>query len=681
MSLNVHSWSTTASTNASADSGINWAEGMLPGTVNDSARGTMAAISRLYKDANGTLATTGSSNAYLLTSNSDHASLSAGLIVSITANHTNTGAATLNLNSIGVKAIRVHTLTGDSALLAGNIMSGGHYLLQYDTAANSAAGAWMLLNPTNPLMASDGALAVPSQLIVTSTAAAAFAVGRQGSTNAALQVNTVTASSVTGLLVTSLAAGNRVILGAISSGTNEGLDIDAKGSGSIRLGVNSTGVITLVQNASASGTFGVTGATTLGSTLAVTGAATFSSTLAVNGNTTLGDASGDSVTFNASTVATPNDLSFDSGTLKIDAANNRVGIGQTSPTVPLHIGGNTDSFSSDSMVNVSRAVDNTGSGYAHCYSDSSTITRTAGGPIGYNSADYRPSYTGTATHDHYAGVQVDPTWNSSGTISNVYCYRASMDAIQGTVTTWYGFLAENPTSSGTITNIVGMQIGPFGATRATNITALYCAGDFESKMEGKLTLSRGTNATTSLGTGTLILTSNSGISCHGGIIVGQQAYLATSSGSVGIGTTSPGAKLDIETSSADVLHVERTADAAGWVALRRGGSERGLLGWEASGAGGGIVSGTSANGLVLTATGDLHLAGGSSKGITLTATTVSIHKTLGAILTTVAPGSSTASINLNPGGTPSSPNDGDMWYDGSNIKFRNGASTKTITWS
>jgi hypothetical protein len=54
---------------------------------------------------------------------------------------------------------------------------------------------------------------------------------------------------------------------------------------------------------------------------------TLPANLSVNGTTTLGDASGDSVTFNAATVSTPNGLNFDSNTLVIDAANNRVGIG------------------------------------------------------------------------------------------------------------------------------------------------------------------------------------------------------------------------------------------------------------------------------------------------------------------------------------------------------------------
>lgn len=49
----VSSWSTTASSNATADaaSGINWAEGMAASQVNDSARAMMAVVKSFYDTA------------------------------------------------------------------------------------------------------------------------------------------------------------------------------------------------------------------------------------------------------------------------------------------------------------------------------------------------------------------------------------------------------------------------------------------------------------------------------------------------------------------------------------------------------------------------------------------------------------------------------------------------------
>jgi hypothetical protein len=53
-------------------------------------------------------------------------------------------------------------------------------------------------------------------------------------------------------------------------------------------------------------------------TLAVTGNATFTNDLAVNGNTTLGNASGDTITLNAATANVPNNLNFSgTGTIRL----------------------------------------------------------------------------------------------------------------------------------------------------------------------------------------------------------------------------------------------------------------------------------------------------------------------------------------------------------------------------
>jgi hypothetical protein len=67
------------------------------------------------------------------------------------------------------------------------------------------------------------------------------------------------------------------------------------------------------------------------------GTATFTGNVTIQGNTTLGDASGDAVTINALNVSTPNNLNFDSNTLYIDAANNRVGIGTGAPAQTLDV--------------------------------------------------------------------------------------------------------------------------------------------------------------------------------------------------------------------------------------------------------------------------------------------------------------------------------------------------------
>lgn len=90
-----------------------------------------------------------------------------------------------------------------------------------------------------------GGWAAAAACTITATSASSLAVGRQGATNPVLQVDASASNVVTGIRITGAAAAGRVAVDVISSGTNEGLDLDAKGSGTIRVGNTSTGDITL----------------------------------------------------------------------------------------------------------------------------------------------------------------------------------------------------------------------------------------------------------------------------------------------------------------------------------------------------------------------------------------------------------------------------------------------------
>jgi len=113
---NVSQWSTTASSNNSAPPD-GAPEGMAANTVNDVIRENMAAIAKLYGDISGDLVTTGSSNAYLLTTNNAHAALGDQAIVVFRASFANTGACTLNVDSLGAKALKIN----DQDPASGNI--------------------------------------------------------------------------------------------------------------------------------------------------------------------------------------------------------------------------------------------------------------------------------------------------------------------------------------------------------------------------------------------------------------------------------------------------------------------------------------------------------------------------------------------------------------------------------
>jgi hypothetical protein len=126
---------------------------MAPSAVNDGLRTVQAEVAQLITDIRGTIATTGSSNAYNISLATTPSSLADGLFFSFTANHTNTGASTLAVTPGGgsaftTKAIRKNGASGDAALEAGDIISGNRYEVQYEASANSAAGGYILLNPT-----------------------------------------------------------------------------------------------------------------------------------------------------------------------------------------------------------------------------------------------------------------------------------------------------------------------------------------------------------------------------------------------------------------------------------------------------------------------------------------------------------------------------------------------------
>lgn len=80
---------------------------------------------------------------------------------------------------------------------------------------------------------------------ITSTSATALAVGRQGTTNPAFNVDASTASQADGINIVGKAAGSGAAVSVITSGTNSPLTIDSAGSGTITIAGTSTGAITL----------------------------------------------------------------------------------------------------------------------------------------------------------------------------------------------------------------------------------------------------------------------------------------------------------------------------------------------------------------------------------------------------------------------------------------------------
>lgn len=145
----IFDWSTTAASNSNSDSGITWAEGQLPGTVNGSARAMMGRVAELVKDMGGALTAGGSANALTVTTNSAFTTNVDGRFLAFRAASNNTTAATLNVNGIGAASIRKMTTSGDVPLTGTEIQAKGIYLVNYNAAANGSAGGWILINPTS----------------------------------------------------------------------------------------------------------------------------------------------------------------------------------------------------------------------------------------------------------------------------------------------------------------------------------------------------------------------------------------------------------------------------------------------------------------------------------------------------------------------------------------------------
>lgn len=94
----------------------------------------------------------------------------------------------------------------------------------------------------------------------TSTSASALAVGANGATNPVIKVNANTASVATGVTIVGAAAAGGVALAAISSGTDESVTFDAKGSGTVTINGTATGAISLARATGVTGALTVTSA-------------------------------------------------------------------------------------------------------------------------------------------------------------------------------------------------------------------------------------------------------------------------------------------------------------------------------------------------------------------------------------------------------------------------------------
>ncbi|PAY06655.1 phage tail protein [Bradyrhizobium sp. UFLA03-84] len=132
-------WSQTAGNNATFDSTVNWQEGQVPSSVNDSARAMMASTAKWRDDIAGAIVTAGTSTAYTVTSNQQFDTLArlSGQLIAFTPHTTQTGTCTLNVDGLGAKPLR----TAPSVEVpSGTLIQGTPYTAIY----NNTDGAFYL---------------------------------------------------------------------------------------------------------------------------------------------------------------------------------------------------------------------------------------------------------------------------------------------------------------------------------------------------------------------------------------------------------------------------------------------------------------------------------------------------------------------------------------------------------
>jgi len=137
LSAAIWQWSTTAATNATADPSINWAEGMSPSSVNDSARAMMSAIAAWRNDISAVNATAGTSTAYTLTTSEGVTQPPTnGQMIAFLAHVTNGTAPTLSVDGGTAYPIMLNGAAAPSATMILNT--------PYRVAWNTVLQGWLL---------------------------------------------------------------------------------------------------------------------------------------------------------------------------------------------------------------------------------------------------------------------------------------------------------------------------------------------------------------------------------------------------------------------------------------------------------------------------------------------------------------------------------------------------------
>lgn len=156
---NIYSWDpSNPANNDDVDSAIDWREGQLPSTVNDSARAMMQRVAQFLWDVSGKLKSTGSGNAYAVSTKSVTTTYAEPLVVTFEADKTNTGAATLALDGLTAKPIKS---ARGQALRPGDIVDGSPIYCVYNAATTSFIAINIPGPPTHFQFSAPNSMSIP----------------------------------------------------------------------------------------------------------------------------------------------------------------------------------------------------------------------------------------------------------------------------------------------------------------------------------------------------------------------------------------------------------------------------------------------------------------------------------------------------------------------------------------
>jgi hypothetical protein len=165
-----------------------WSGSAAPSTLDDAGRALQGAVTREWNWRNFTLTATGTADAKVLTYSVAPAAYYNGQRFAFKANTTNTGSATLNVNSLGAKTIK-SMLTGTLANLAASDMVAGMFV---EVCYNTADDCFVWVNQAKPDFATNATDSVRG--LVELATAAEF---RDNTSDRALATNYVWAAADT----------------------------------------------------------------------------------------------------------------------------------------------------------------------------------------------------------------------------------------------------------------------------------------------------------------------------------------------------------------------------------------------------------------------------------------------------------------------------------------------------